>query len=140
MRGPRFWNLQVDAHGARFAQHWEAAAEGWLPLPGSTENWPKNVTLDGKAAAVVAQQGAPVVRVATGAHAIAGTFSWARRPELLAVPASVALLQLSVDGARVRLPQRSSAGWCSARRRSRARTTGLRCGCFAGWRTACPPP
>ena len=54
--------------------------------------------------------GAPVVRVAAGSHAIAGTFSWARRPELLAVPASVALLQLSVDGARVALPQRSSAG------------------------------
>ena len=107
---PAVLDLQVDAHGARFTQHWEAAAEGWLPLPGSTEDWPENVTLDGKAAAVVAQHGAPVVRVATGSHAIAGTFSWARRPELLAVPASVALLQLSVDGARVTLPQRSSAG------------------------------
>jgi len=107
---PAVLDLQVDAHGARFTQHWEAAAEGWLPLPGSTEDWPENVTLDGKAAAVVAQHGAPVVRVATGSHAIAGTFSWARRPELLAVPASVALLQLSVDGARVMLPQRSSAG------------------------------
>ena len=107
---PAVLELQVEAHGARFSQHWETAAEAWLPLPGSIENWPENLTLDGKAAAVVAHNQAPAVRVAAGLHAIAGTFSWARRPELLAVPASVALLQLSVDGTRVALPQRSGAG------------------------------
>jgi hypothetical protein len=87
---PAVLELQVEAHGARFSQHWETAAEAWLPLPGSIENWPENLTLDGKAAAVVAHNQAPAVRVAAGSHAIAGTlFSWARRPELLAVPASV---------------------------------------------------
>lgn len=107
---PSALELQVDARGGRFNQRWEVSADSWLPLPGGTEDWPENVTLDGKPAAVVAHGGAPALRASIGAHAISGTFSWARRPELLSVPASVALIALTVDGARVPLPQRSSSG------------------------------
>ena len=81
--GRACWSLAVDEHGGRFSQRWEVSAEGWLPLPGSLDYWPENVTLDGKPAALVAKNSSPVVRVAPGTHLVSGTFSWARRPELL---------------------------------------------------------
>ncbi len=107
---PAALELAVDAHGARFAQHWQAAAEAWLPLPGDTQNWPESVSLDGKPAAVVLRQGTPSVRVAAGAHTLTGTFGWPRRPQMLSVAESVGLIQLTLDGTRVALPQRDVGG------------------------------
>src|SRR5215472_6580440 len=107
---PSVLGLQADERGGRYSQRWQAAAETWLPLPGSSENWPEDVTLDGAPAAVVAHDGAPAVRVASGVHTLAGIFRWTRRPELLALPSYVALLSLSIDGGHVNNPQRSNAG------------------------------
>ena len=91
---PSVLDLQVDEHGGRFSQRWQVAAETWVPLPGSPENWPEEVTLDGTAAAVVAHDG----RAGGAGHARSTPwpecFSWTRRPELLA-PA---------DGRRARQP------------------------------------
>src|SRR5690242_15662681 len=44
---PSVLELQVDAHGGRFSQQWEAASDTWLPLPGGADDWPEEVTLDG---------------------------------------------------------------------------------------------
>src|SRR5215468_6075123 len=102
---PGVLDLEADAHGGRFSQHWEGAAEGWLPLPGDADAWPENVSLNGKPAALVARGGAPVLRVGAGAHLVSGTFTWERRHEHLAVPQDVALVALTLDGARVALPR-----------------------------------
>jgi hypothetical protein len=107
---PSALELQVDERGARFSQHWQVAAESWLPLPGNTENWPDAVTADGAPAALVAHEGAPTLRVAPGSHTVVGVFHWARRPELLPLPPSVALVTLTLNGTRVITPQRSNAG------------------------------
>jgi hypothetical protein len=107
---PSVLDLQADEHSGRFTQRWQAAGETWLPLPGSTENWPEDVTLDGVPAAVVAHDGAPALRVASGVHTLAGVFRWTRRPELLALPSAVALVSLSINGGHVLNPQRSDAG------------------------------
>ena len=103
---PAALGLVVDARGARFSQHWQAEADSWLPLPGDAQNWPESVTLDGKGAAVVGREGRPAVRVAAGAHTLAGTFGWTRRPQALPVAQSVGVIELMLDGARVAVPQR----------------------------------
>ena len=107
---PSALDLQVDEHGARFSQHWQTAAESSLPLPGGAENWPEDGTLDGSLATVVMHGGTPELRAASGAHSVTGVFRWAHRPELLVLPPAIALVTLSVDGSRVLLPQRTSAG------------------------------
>ncbi len=107
---PAALDLTVDARGGRFSQRWEVWAEGWLPLPGSFDYWPENVVLDGKPAAVVAKDSLPALRVTAGTHLVSGTFGWARRPELLTVPDTIALISLTVDGARVPVPQRQDSG------------------------------
>jgi hypothetical protein len=88
---PATLELQADSHGGRFSQRWQIEAEAWLPLPGSTEQWPQEVTLDGKAAAVVAHNRVPALRVPAGIHTVAGSFTWTRRPESLPLPAEVGL-------------------------------------------------
>jgi hypothetical protein len=107
---PSVLDLQADERGGHFSQRWQAAAESWLPLPGSAENWPEDVTLDGTPAAVVAHDGEPGLRVASGPHTVTGTFRWSRRPELLALPGDVALVSLSINGGHVLNPQRSDVG------------------------------
>src|ERR1700758_4763354 len=107
---PSVLELQVDEHGGRFSQRWEAAADTWAPLPGSTENWPEDVTIDGSPAAVVSHGGEPAVRVAPGVHTVAAVFHWTRRPETLALPQSVGLVTLSMGGTRLLNPQRTDSG------------------------------
>lgn len=107
---PATLDLQVDSHGGHFNQRWQIEAESWLPLPGSTEQWPQDVTLDGKPAAVVTHNGDPALRAPAGTHAVAGTFAWARRPEFLPLPPEVGLLALAIDGARIAMPQRNATG------------------------------
>jgi hypothetical protein len=107
---PAALELEADAHGGRFNQRWEVATEGWLALPGDAEHWPESVSLDGKPATLVARDRRPVLRVAAGTHLVTGTFSWERRPEQLAVPDSIALVALTLDGARVAVPQRDATG------------------------------
>jgi hypothetical protein len=107
---PAALELQVDGRGGRFSQRWQIGAESWLPLPGGMEQWPQEVTLDGKPAAVVARNRLPALRVPAGVHTVTGNFVWARRPESLPLPADVGLLALTVDGARIAIPQRNATG------------------------------
>jgi hypothetical protein len=107
---PAALELQVEARGSRFSQRWQIGSETWVPLPGGPEQWPQDVMLDGKAAVVVAHQGLPALRVAPGIHTVAGSFTWARRPELLALPAEVGLVTLTIDGVRIAIPQRNDTG------------------------------
>ncbi len=107
---PSALELSIEEHDGRFSQHWQAATETWLPLPGNGEHWPEDVTLDGAPATLVAHEGAPAVRVAAGAHTVSGTFHWTRRPELLPLPPAVALLSLTIGGTHIATPQRTDAG------------------------------
>src|SRR5689334_13974037 len=46
-------SLDLDAQGGRFAQKVSADRELFFALPGTAGRWPLDVTVDGKAAAVV---------------------------------------------------------------------------------------
>lgn len=108
--------LVVEATGARFSQRWQVDADSWLTLPGGAEHWPERVTVDGAPAAVVAHGGTPALRLGPGSHAVAGEFRWSRRPEVLAVPASIGIVALTVGGNRVASPQRADQGVFLGRR------------------------
>jgi hypothetical protein len=109
--------LTVDARGGTFTQSWQVFAESWLRLPGSTDDWPRDVRVDGAPAAVVLRDGAPQMRLAPGRYTIAGTFSWTTRPEALPLAPQTALVELTVDGARVAQPERpNGAVWLGKRR------------------------
>ncbi|HEV7613837.1 MAG TPA: hypothetical protein VGO37_18305 [Steroidobacteraceae bacterium] len=94
--------LDLDLHqgGGRFSQAWVSYAEAWVSLPGNLEYWPSEVTVNGAAAAVVARDGVPQIRVPEGTSAVAGRFTWAKRPESLPIPPHTGLIELNLDGRR----------------------------------------
>jgi hypothetical protein len=109
-----FWpgvlRLVADAQGARFEQALVVDRERELALPGSAEHWPLDVMLDATPGVVLARDGAPVLRVPAGEHVLRGRFAWAHVPEVLAVPAGTARVELSVSGTVVEFPRRDESG------------------------------
>ncbi|MBB5207783.1 hypothetical protein [Chiayiivirga flava] len=99
--------LDVDADGARFTQTWTLQAPQRVPLPGSGEWRPIEVTANG-APVPVLNDGGPWVLLPAGTHRLAGRFAWARRPATLPVPGAIALVSLRVDGVTVAAPERNS--------------------------------
>ncbi|MCS6946018.1 MAG: hypothetical protein NZM12_00195, partial [Steroidobacteraceae bacterium] len=93
--------IDVDARGGNFAQRWVIDAPSWVQLPGSLEHWPRDVRINGAAAAVVAREGRPFLRLAVGQYAVSGRFVWESRPESLPIPVQTALVELTVDGQRI---------------------------------------
>lgn len=103
--------LQLTVHddGARFSLPLTVYAFSAVRLPGSDTAWPMDVSSDGRALAVVANdEGAPVVWLAPGQYRIEGGFIWDERPEAIAVPASIARIALSLDGTAQPLLQRDA--------------------------------
>jgi len=103
---PERLQLTVDAHSGRFAQRWQVYSDSWVALPGDLEHWPLTVEVDGNLAPLVSREGTPFVRLTAGSHALSGNWSWDARPETLPIPRETALLDLTVDGARVAQPER----------------------------------
>ncbi len=105
---PGLLDIAIGADGGRFSQQWSVyAQDAWLPLPGGSDHWPHEVTVNGDPAVVVERDGLPAVRVAPGRYRLAGSFAWDERPGVLPIPAQSGLVALSVDGKRVERPERS---------------------------------
>jgi hypothetical protein len=103
-------DLTLDAHGGRFEQRVLLDRARAFALPGSAEAWPLAVLVDGKAAAVLDQGGAPSAMLGAGEHRIEGRFEWRALPERLAVPVQTAYVALRVNGAEVAFPKRDEQG------------------------------
>ena len=111
-RGSRFcaWpgvlELEVTEAGARFRQTWAVAGDvTGVPLPGGEDtNWPEEVAIDGRTAIVLSRDGVPYVEVPRGDYTISGTFRWDGRPGELQISERIGLIDLTVDGERVLVP------------------------------------
>jgi len=99
---PSRLNLEISSDQGTFEQRWLMFAEGWAVLPGSADVWPDSVTVDGQTVAVIHRNNAPMIRLSPGDHRIMGRFTWQQRPEMIQVPPELGLLELSIDGRRVR--------------------------------------
>ena len=120
---PGTLSLTLGANGGEFRQAWQIYSDTWVTLPGNIEHWPREVRINGTAAAVVARNGQPQLRLATGSHAITGRFSWNTRPESLPVSPQTALVDLTLDGKAVEQPERpGGAVWLGQRRATVERT------------------
>ncbi|HEX5305982.1 MAG TPA: hypothetical protein VFW82_07850, partial [Dyella sp.] len=93
--------LQADAAGAHFTLQVRLDAPGWVALPGDAHDWPQQVHVDGQLQPVLAHREQPSLRLGAGGHRVEGAISWATRPSTLALPPSIALVDLSIDGVPV---------------------------------------
>ena len=85
-------------------------AETWVPLPGSAETWPLNVSADGKPVAVLEREGKPFVRLTAGQRQLAGEFQWNEMPQRIALPQQVGIVSLVVEGRSIDLPNWDASG------------------------------
>ncbi len=103
-------SLNADATGLRFEQDWHLYAESTLQLPGSEGFWPTGVTANGKAVAVVEQDGRPQVTLPAGRYRVAGTIPFQSKPDSLLIPSQTALVQLKQQGVPVANPRIDADG------------------------------
>jgi len=110
--------VQVDAQGARFSQSLRVFGRTTVHLPGDASQWPQGVTLNGRPAKVIARGDSPGIELEPGTYALAGRFSWQRRPETLEIPDWIGLIELTLDGRAVPRPERNDEGLWLGRRAS----------------------
>ncbi len=114
---PGVLSLDLNPRGGNFEQRWEVYTETWVVLPGSAEYWPREVRIDGNAAAVVMREGRPQLLLGRGTHQVVGRFAWTVRPEALPVSRTTAMVQLTLDGRAVSQPERPNGDvWLGQRR------------------------
>jgi hypothetical protein len=107
---PTALDLDIKPEQGSFRQHWFLEHESWIQLPGDVKNWPEEVSINGKPAIVLNQQGVPKVKLPSGDYKISGYFSWQTVPEFLQISAQTGLLTLKVSGEKVNFPSMDSSG------------------------------
>lgn len=102
--------IKANADKGSFLVTARVFTAAWLPLPGNAETWPQEVRVDGKPAVVIERGGRPATRLEPGVREVSGTLPWRTMPQRLAIPPEVGLLELTVNGNRVGLPERDTHG------------------------------
>jgi hypothetical protein len=114
---PAALELEVGPTGGRFRYTVEVfAPEQIVVLPGSDENWPTDVQIDRRPAAVLTHEQTPAVMLNPGSHSITGAFVWSRMPQSLRVAPATGVVHL-VRGASSTDATPDSAGrlWLAQR-------------------------
>ncbi|MFY9822138.1 MAG: hypothetical protein WAM82_12200, partial [Thermoanaerobaculia bacterium] len=114
--------LDLGEKEGRFRQDWTLQVSGFVPLPGEEKHWPVELTVDGRPAAAIANDGAPGLWLAAGRHTLDGAFRWDSLPESLDLSQEVGLVSLTVRGAAVPFPDRDADGRIFLQRTSAAAT------------------
>lgn len=103
-----FWpsrlSLTIDQAQANWSIAVDVFGETWVPLPGSADSWPQNVTSNDKPIAVLDREGKPFARLNAGTHQISGSFQWRETPQRVTVPQEIGILALVVNGKAIDLP------------------------------------
>jgi hypothetical protein len=110
-----FWpsrlGLQAAKTGGQFDFVVTTYHETWVPLPGGHDQWPIEVKANGAPLAVLEHDGQPAVWLGAGTVRIEGAWRWSEVPQRLAVPRSIGLLALVIDGQSVEAPVWDAQGF-----------------------------
>lgn len=103
----------VNAEGGKadFTITGRVFAPSWLALPGNTDLWPQDVKVNGATAVVVEKDGRPATKMAPGEFAVTGELPWASTPQRLQIPAEIGILELTMNGAKVPVPNWDAGGF-----------------------------
>jgi len=107
---PTTLKLEIEKRTGAFNQQWVVFSETMVPLPGGSDAWPMDVTVDGKPVPVVSRNGLPVLLLSEGTHQVAGHFRWNKAPLMLGVPPSAGLISLTLYGQKVASPRIDEMG------------------------------
>lgn len=112
---PGTLRLGLQGRGGTFSIDWTIYRQDWIVLPGDGEHWPQQVNVNKQSVAVVEKDGKPAIRLPAGHHQVSGEFFWDKLPESLAIPDSVGLVSLAIDGKNIPYPAvKQGALWLNA--------------------------
>ena len=106
---PGLLEVTSEPGGGSFLLTVSLDREADVALPGSGRVLPIDVTVDGRPAVVLSEDGVPAVRAEAGEHVVRGRFLWEAPPETLAVPSAIARVVLIEEGVRA-LAGRDASG------------------------------
>ena len=109
--------LEIGQGGGTFELLVETFAPSWVGLPGDVRIWPQQVRSASGPLAVMEREGLPRVFLETGRYRVRGEFSWSQIPDMLALPNSLALVDLTLRGEQVDTPDRDEQGRLWLKRR-----------------------
>ncbi len=115
-------NIEIAEDGGSFNLTGAAYADGMLTLPGGSGVWPQQVRLNGEAVPVKQHGPRPAILVEAGDFTIEGEWQWAEAPQLIPVPPSIGVVELSRGGESTRLPERTQQGDLRLRQAAATRT------------------
>ncbi len=108
---PSVLQLQADEAGATWEVEVRVFAESWVPLPGNDDAWPIEVTDGDQPIVVVAKDQTPSARLLPGQHRLRGKLPWSEIPQRIAIPPGYGILNVSVAGEALALPNRDDEGF-----------------------------
>lgn len=101
---PARLKLDLEAEKGSFAMDVAVYAESWVRLPGDNKHWPQQVTINGKPAPVQDRDNVPSLLLTAGNYRIGGQFFWDELPVALALPYNSGLIDLTVSGQNIPMP------------------------------------
>lgn len=120
---PTRLEFRADATSGSFDLGVTVYSTSWIALPGGIDAWPLNVKANGTSAPVVERENSPSVRLRPGTYRIEGTYQWHEIPQRVAIPKTIGVLSLFVDGKTVESPTWDASGELWLKRRSAAEET-----------------
>ena len=120
---PTRLTIQADPQSGRFDFGVTVFSESWVSLPGGVEAWPQEVKANGVALPVLEHNKAPSIRLTPGTYRVEGLFRWNEIPQRIAIPKSIGILTLSVEGKSVDNPSWDASGILWLKRRSSTEET-----------------
>ena len=102
---PSVLSLDVKNTSATFSQSWQVLSKSFIPLPGSSENWPLSVMANQKLLPVVLHQGEPSIELNKGDYLITGQFIWPNMPESIAIPKQYSFVKMAINNQDISFPR-----------------------------------
>lgn len=93
---PSRLTLNIQAQQGRFSSDWQVYNDSHITLPGNTEHWPQNVSINNNPALVISRNNTPVVELKAGSYRIEGTFFWDKLPTSLAIPEHTGIISINI--------------------------------------------
>ena len=103
-------SIRLDDRAGSFRAQWRVYTPSWIHLPGDKKHWPQDVTIDGKAALVVARGNRPALELSAGKYLVEGRFNWDQLPEIFPIPPDSGIVDVQLNGQAIDFPDISEHG------------------------------
>ncbi|MBW6454042.1 MAG: hypothetical protein K0A92_09730 [Methyloprofundus sp.] len=101
---PSQLNLTLNKQQGQFNSYWQVYNDSYISLPGDSNFWPQNVSINDKPAIVIKHNNSPTIKLSAGQYHIQGEFFWPSLPDSLSIPEQTGLTSVKLLGKDIASP------------------------------------